>query len=256
MDLRRLAIVATVAIGISSAAEAAEIRVFGARYDLAVINEFYDSLPGHNSAIISALTPATLAGVSLLWAVQPSAPYGADQLSAMAGFLATGGRIAFMGEHGNFAPDENNRINAAIAALGGTIRINNIVVDGGFRTASRLNGQILDHPLTEGVNRYEYAAFAPLIVEGTAEVLMRGQAANTIMMAYQNIGPGSIFVITDQNVWDGSPRWSGQFDNGRMFQNLLVAETGAPPVTAVPAPAGLALFGLGLAGLAAARRRP
>ena len=39
----------------------------------------------------------------------------------MKNFMNTGGRIAFMGEHGGYAPQENARISAA-AALGAQVQ--------------------------------------------------------------------------------------------------------------------------------------
>lgn len=241
------------------AAQAAEVRVFGealSGFNLSTVNNFYNGVPGNNSSILAALTPGSLDGVGLLWATQPADAYTASELSVMTSFLAGGGRIAFMGEHGTFAPQQNIRINAALTALGADIQIVNQIVDSGFRTASVADGQILANPLTAGVSTYEYAAFAPLTISGTAQALMVGENnPNDIMMAFQNIGAGSIFLITDQNVWDNSPNWPGGFNNARMFENLLVANTGAPPPVAVPAPAGFALFGMGLLGLVAVRRR-
>jgi hypothetical protein len=129
-----------------------------------------------------------------------AASYTAAEITTMSSFLSGGGRIAFMGEHGTFAPDENNRITAAISLLGGNISIVNALVDPGFHDATVGNGRILGHPLTTGVNTYNYAALAPLTLGGTAQTLMLGIDLTSIMMGYQNIGPGSIFVITDQNV--------------------------------------------------------
>lgn len=245
----------------STAAQAGVVTVWGERFNLNGINNFYNGLTGHSSSIATGtLDTVNLSGVNLLWAVQPADAYTAAELTTMASFLSGGGRIAFMGEHGGFAPAENARINAALLALGSTITINaNNVLDGGFRSAGVGDGQILNHPLTTGVSTYEYAAFAPLNISGTAQALMLGEELfggnPSIMMAYQNIGPGSIFLITDQNVWDNTPTW-GAFDNERMFENLLSGNTGAPPVGGtVPAPATLGLLGAGLVGLSALRRR-
>ncbi len=136
-----------------------------------------------------------------------------------------------------------------------------MILDSGFRSASVADGQILSHPLTTGVNTYEYAAFAPLTISGTAQALMLGEESYlgnpSIMMAFQNIGPGSIFLITDQNVWDNSPNWPGGFNNARLFENLLEGETGAPPVdpSVVPLPAALPLMAGFLAMFGLARRR-
>lgn len=258
--LRGLAV--ALAIMSSSAANAGVVTVWGEAlggFSLSTINNFYNGLQGHSSSIATGtLDTVNLSGVNLLWATQPADAYTVAELGAMSSFLAGGGRIAFMGEHGSFAPAQNTRINAALAALGSTISINNVMLDPGFRGASVGDGQILSHALTAGVNAYQYAAFAPLSISGTAEALMLGEEQflgnPSVMMAYQNIGPGSIFLITDQNVWDNGPTW-GNFDNERMFENLLSGNTGAPPVNGVPVPATLALLGLGFVGLGAVRRR-
>lgn len=233
----------------SSYAAAHNVAVYGNRYNISNIDSFYDGIADTNSEVISSLSSSNLAGVQLLWAVQPAQDYSSADITVMKEFMNSGGRIAFMGEHGNYAPSENARIASAVSALGGSIGINTDMPDAGSHQATVSNGQVLSNSLTAGVNTYDYACFASLVLGGNAQALMVGSNHSQVMMAYQTVGAGSIFLITDQNVWDDV--YSTSNDNNVMFQNLLSATV----TPSVPEPESYALLLAGLGVLSAVARR-
>ena len=238
-------------LSMANFAQADNVAVWGDSYPLETINSFYDNLNGHSSQIISDLT--NLSGVDLLWAVQPADTYSVDEISQMTTFLNNGGRIAFMGEHGGYKPTEDSNINSALTILGSGMSINIDSIDSGYHDATVANSQILPHSLTSNVATYNYACFASLNITGNAQALMYGTTLTDVMMGYENILNGSIFLITDQNVWDNV--YEGTNDNATMFENLLTGETGAGQGQPVPEPTTLVLLGAGVAALTAFGRK-
>lgn len=119
-------------------------------------NNYYNGLGGVSSSIVAGpITAATLSGVDLFVSILPSSAYAASEIAAMSGFLGGGGTIFFLGENSNFS-GQNANINAALAALGSGISLNNTVFDGGFHVAA--GAQIAADPLTAGVTTFTYAA--------------------------------------------------------------------------------------------------
>ncbi len=240
---RRLASGLLMTLAAGSSVQAGVVTVWGDEIMGSIkikANNFYNSLAGHSSSIAAGeLNTVNLDTTDLLWITTPRDDYTAAELNTMAGFIAAGGRIAFMGEHDSVAHDANTRINTALSFLGSTIIINYAALDANIRTASVADGQILAHPLTAGVSTYEYGWFAPLTISGTAQALMTGEEPYNskpgIMMAYQNIGAGTVFVIADQSMWANEPTsWPGGFDNARMFENLLIGTTAINAPTSNP----------------------
>lgn len=262
MKLTKYIASAVLTVGMTvGAAQAGTIGIFGDidfnGSSANTINDIYNTntTPNtHTSSLLGSLNGTSVAGIDLLWLLQPETPYSAGELATLNGYIDDGGRIAFLGEHGNIAPTQNNNINTALSALGSTMSINNLILDGGFQDATRLDGQIQNDPLTDGVDTYNYAAYAPINV-GSGVNLMFGSDLTTSMMAFENVRAGSIFMITDQNVFDSANN-TGSNDNGILFDNLVEGDTQNPNnPNVVPLPAAGWMLIAGIGGLAAMGRR-
>jgi hypothetical protein len=212
-------IIATTLCLSTAVAGVARVLVHGERTTR--VADFYTQ-HGHVAGVTTALSERALKDVDLVWSVLPDAHFAPREIAALSALLARGGCVAFVGEQGRHKYRQNNRISAAISALGGSMSIVNHLRDPAFRTATTGDGQIRSHPLTAGINVFRYAAFAP-ILPGRADVIMTGEQPpnpSAVFMAAEAIGAGRIFLVTDQNIWDEVSDTANN-DNAKLFLNLL-----------------------------------
>jgi hypothetical protein len=180
---------------------------------------FYQALPGTTASKVPTVNSGDLAGATLFVAVLPASDFTSAELIALSGFLRSGGRIAFMGD---YQTDIDTRINTALAALGSTLRIDSYTVDLGSQIALRSHGDILDHPLTEGVNVFQYgAANRVSSVSGEGDPLFLSQNHLTVFARYQTFGGGSLLVMGDST----PAYYPNNVDNPVFFENLLQTQT-------------------------------
>ncbi len=120
------------------------------------VNQFYNSLPGKTSTIISG-TISSLAGYNLLVAPLPDHSFTPSEINILRNFLLGGNSVFFLGENSDSAfTAANANINSDLIALGSSLQIIPDVVDPGWHTAT--GSQIAADPYTAGVSHCTYAA--------------------------------------------------------------------------------------------------
>ena len=232
---------------------------FASSGDIAV-NSFYNAHAGFTSSLFTGtVTAAQLSGADLLFVAIPDHALDSGEISAMSAFLAGGGRIVFNGETTTFVgnPAANNRINAALAALGSTMSLITSPLDGGappFATVA--NGRILPHPLTAGIAAfYEAGSSAVTGVAPGNGLFSSDSSPGTLVGGFDPLLGDGIVLMGDQNWMQFVPDFFevnvGIFNN-RFALNLALVDVSA----AVPAPgsAWLILFGVVLLTLPALRQ--
>jgi hypothetical protein len=154
------------------------------------INNHYNGLPGVTSSLFTGtITGADLAGVSLFISILPADDYSADEITALANFLADGGSLLFIGDNATNFSAENERINAALASLGSQMQLGNANIDGGqfFQTLA-----IAADPLNAGVGTLSYN-FTTNVVGGTS--LVGAVTGGTSIIAYEIPEPATVVLL-------------------------------------------------------------
>lgn len=191
------------------------------------INSFYAS-EGHTVNVISsgsAVIPGMLAGVDLFVAYEPSNSFTNSEISVMGSYLAGGGHILFQGEAGGYSSAIVAYINGALSGLNANMSINGGSYDGGYHTASKANGQILSHALTDGVDTFQYAYTSGVSGVSGGEALFLTSNRSTVWGASESVGGGTITLLTDSNTVE----FNGSYDNEVFYRNLLKSEPAAVP---------------------------
>jgi len=89
------------------------------------------------------------------------------------------------------------------------------------------NGQILVHPLTAGVNTFNYAV--PSGITGSGFRLFLTTDLTTVFGAFEQIGPGSVVFVSDSNLLTNLGFPSN--DNGQFL--LDVAQVNIPKTSTI-----------------------
>lgn len=129
------------------------------------ITGYYSSLSGVNVTTLSTFTAANLSGANLFISFLPDTAYSPSELSALSGFLNSGGTVLFTGEAATFDPTADANINVALTALGSSLQIVPANDDSGFNVTN--TSQIGSDALDTGVTAFEYG-YTSQVSGGTA----------------------------------------------------------------------------------------
>lgn len=139
---------------------------------------FYNGLAGVTAtAIVGAVTPASLAGANLFLAPLPDDNFAPAEIAALQAFLTGGGTVFFLGENNNAVfTVGNTAINNALADLGSGLSL----------TADAITADtVVADPFTAGVVSLNNPAGS--IVTGGSPLFTQG-AAGPAAVAYERVG--------------------------------------------------------------------
>jgi hypothetical protein len=226
----------------TSAANAAQVLLLNDIGFGSTLTYYQNTFAGQTTGVLNHnFTAATLSGASLVIS-NGATSFSQTELAALTSYVNGGGRL-LLGTEGSIYSTSINTANLAYAALGSSIRNDLNAYDAGNHTTTNIVSSLF----AAGVQTISYA-YASGLSGGTA--LVFGASGETLV-AYQQIGAGYVFGLTDSNLTDQYVTKPN--DNAQLFRDI---ETGGLPGQ-TPLPAAFPLFatGAGFLGLIGWRKK-
>ena len=192
------------------------------------LNAFYVNEGFASSLFSGAVTDAELTGVDLLVIMLPDDAFAVSEITAMANHLSSGRTILFMGEQENFAPTENGFLNAALSDLGSSMELGTDSLDPGFNDT--VLGQILSHPLNDGVNLINYGNVNSLSGVDPGNGLFLDMNLTALWGGVESVGGGSVALLGDVNMVSHIEDTVNN-DNHVFFTNIATVSEPVPTVS-------------------------
>jgi hypothetical protein len=140
--------------------------------------------------------------------------------AALIGYLAQGGTVLALGEHGDSGGGfdaSDAAINGLAAALGSPITLDDDAIDGGDTVTSNIDSS----PLTSGVFSLGYNWSSTLSVASPAQPLVESADDSSTLIAAQAIDGGTFVISGDSNFFsDNNDSFYADDDNGRLVEDL------------------------------------
>jgi hypothetical protein len=195
------------------------------------LNTFYQEAGVSSSLWHGEVSSQNLSAAELLVIMAPDDAFSPSEISAMTAFLATGGRLLFMGEQQAFAASENGYINLALSGVGSSMSLGTSSVDGP-NLRDTIPGQIEEHPYNLGVDLLSYGNVNTVLgipsgggLDG--ELFLTADLSAAWGGVEELAGGGSVILVADLNLLSDLEDDASN-DNHVFFLNLQREPTFLP----------------------------
>ena len=222
-----------------------------------VVDGYYETLANHLSdngftmaVTTGGFTDNNLAQTNVAVVCVTSAvsdPYTPEEVTRLTNFVNSGGGLLIMGDR---TAAYNANIQPVAAAFGiDDLYVSDVLSDSPV-TYEIYTSDLADHPVFDGIGNIFVYASAEMDVSGDTFAIARQEGTGKIIAAVAEVGNGRVVVIGDSSLWSWVPDYEEYFYEVQNPQFSVNTFT----YLAVPEPASVLLFGLGLSLLV--KRRP